>query len=49
VLAHPHVTEQPFKRSQSGFDIPADVDQVFIRTSCIIDGWAVDAVVFTIP
>ena len=49
VLAHPHVTEQPFTRSQSGFDISADAAEVFIRTSCIIDGWAVDAVAFTIP
>ena len=49
VLAHPHVTEQPFTRSQSGFDISADAVEVFIRTSCIIDGWAVDAVAFTIP
>jgi hypothetical protein len=49
VLAHPHVTEQPFTRSQSGFDIPADAAEVFIRTSCIIDGWADEAVAFTIP
>ena len=49
VLAHPHVNEQPFARSQSGFDMPADLDEVFIRTSCIVDGWAVEAVAFAIP
>jgi hypothetical protein len=49
VLAHPHVNEQPFALSQSGFDMPADLDEVFIRTSCIVDGWAVEAVAFAIP
>lgn len=30
VLAHPHVDEQPFTRSLTGVDIPADVSEVKI-------------------
>lgn len=39
VLAHPHVTEQPFTRS-AAIDLPADVSQVFIRASTSVEGWA---------
>ncbi|MCB2094632.1 MAG: hypothetical protein H6901_07925 [Rhodobacteraceae bacterium] len=38
-LTHPHVNEQPFTRSLSGVIIPADVDHVFIRPRCTLDGW----------
>lgn len=31
VLAHPHVTEQPFTRSKSGVKIPAGVTEVVLR------------------
>jgi len=31
VLMHPHVDEQPFKRSLTGVAIPADVDRVRLR------------------
>jgi hypothetical protein len=30
-LAHPHVNEQPFTRSLSGVEIPADVSEVSVR------------------
>lgn len=44
VLAHPHVTEQPFTRSLSGLKIPPDVNQVTIRARCSRDGWVGDSV-----
>lgn len=40
LLAHPHQHEQPFTRSLSGVEIPADTSVVFIRAHCLIDGWA---------
>jgi len=40
VLAHPHVNEQPFTRSQSDVTVPDGVDTVFIRSRCIVDGWS---------
>ena len=39
LLAHPHVDEQPFTRSQSGIIIPEDVTQVIVRTHDIVDGF----------
>jgi hypothetical protein len=33
VLAHPHVNEQPFRRSLSGVVIPEDITEVIIKTS----------------
>lgn len=30
-LLHPHVNEQPFTRSLSGVEIPADIDEVRVR------------------
>lgn len=38
-LAHPHVNEQPFTRSQGGIVIPDDVTEVYIRTRDNVDGW----------
>ncbi len=38
-LLHPHVTEQPFTRSQGGVDVPDGVTQVLIRAKCSVDGW----------
>ncbi|SFR45399.1 hypothetical protein SAMN04488005_2135 [Yoonia tamlensis] len=45
-LAHPHVNEQPFTRSQSGVMIPEGATSVFIRTRCSVDGW--DATLFEV-
>ncbi len=39
VLAHPHDTEQPFTRSQSGIVIPDGVDAVTIRAHDKQHGW----------
>jgi hypothetical protein len=39
LLLHPHETEQPFTRSQSGIVIPADVAQVIVRAHDLVDGY----------
>jgi hypothetical protein len=39
VLAHPHVDEQPFTRSQSGIVIPEDVTQVRVRAHDLVHGY----------
>ena len=39
LLAHPHVDEQPFTRSQRGIIIPEDVTQVIVRAHDILDGF----------
>ncbi len=38
-LAHPHVQEQPFTRSQSGLHIPAEFHQVRVRAHDSLHGW----------
>lgn len=48
VLAHPHVNEQPFTRSQSGIVIPEGTTKVFVRARCIVDGWNAEAVAFSL-
>jgi hypothetical protein len=39
LLLHPHETEQPFTRSQSGIVIPPDVTQVRVRAHDLVDGY----------
>jgi len=39
LLLHPHETEQPFTRSQSGITIPTSVTQVRVRAHDIVDGF----------
>jgi hypothetical protein len=39
LLLHPHETEQPFMRSQSGLVIPDDVTQVTVRAHDLVDGF----------
>lgn len=39
VLLHPHDTEQPFTRSQSGISIPADTMRVVVRAKCNVHGF----------
>jgi len=39
LLLHPHETEQPFTRSQSGIMIPAGVTQVTVRAHDLVDGF----------
>lgn len=48
-LAHPHVNEQPFTRSQSGIVIPAGMTSVFIRARENVDGWNDDTTEFVLP
>ena len=38
-LLHPHVNEQPFLRTLSGVNIPDNVETVYIRARCSVDGW----------
>lgn len=40
VLAHPHVTEQPFTRSLGNVRVPAGAIEVQIEARCLVDGWA---------
>ena len=39
VLAHPHVDEQPFTRSQSGIVIQEEVTEVQVRAHDLVDGY----------
>lgn len=39
LLLHPHETEQPFTRSQSGLVIPDGVTQVTVRAHDLVDGF----------
>lgn len=39
LLLHPHETEQPFTRSQSGIVIPDGVTQVTVRAHDLVDGY----------
>jgi hypothetical protein len=39
LLLHPHESEQPFTRSQSGILIPPDVTQVRVRAHDLVDGY----------
>ena len=39
LLLHPHETEQPFTRSQSGIAIPGGVTQVTVRAHDLVDGF----------
>jgi hypothetical protein len=38
-LAHPHVDEQPFTRSQSGIAIPPETSVVIVRGKCNVHGF----------
>lgn len=39
LLAHPHVDEQPFTRSQGGITIPEGLTQVWVRAHDLVDGY----------
>ena len=44
-LLHPHETEQPFTRSQSGIVIPEGTERVIVRAHDSVHGWGEDFVV----
>jgi len=39
LLLHPHETEQPFTRSQSGISVPDGVNQLIVRAHDIVTGY----------
>ncbi|MGB3752025.1 MAG: hypothetical protein WA945_10695 [Arcobacteraceae bacterium] len=39
VLAHPHVSEQPFTRSKCGINIPKDLSKVIVQAKCNKHGY----------
>jgi hypothetical protein len=39
ILAHPHETEQPFTREQSGINIPPGISKVIIRAHDKVEGF----------
>ncbi len=47
-LVHPHETEQPFTRSQSGIIVPDGTAGVSVRASTSVEGWAKDATPFAL-
>lgn len=47
VLAHPHVNEQPFTRSDQ-IMVPDGVDEVCVRTSDNVEGWADETTPFAL-
>ncbi len=49
VLAHPHVSEQPFTRSQSGIDIPTDVSEVMVRSGDKVHGFGGEEKLVKLP
>lgn len=49
VLAHPHVNEQPFTRSQSGIEIPTDVSEVTVRSGDKVHGFGGKEMLVKLP
>ncbi|WP_294225338.1 hypothetical protein [uncultured Shimia sp.] len=39
ILAHPHVNEQPFRRSLTRVWIPPEITTIFVRSKCNQDDW----------
>ena len=48
-LAHPHVNEQPFTRSKSGIEIPANVTEVIIRAHDLEHGYGEKTITIPVP
>lgn len=48
-LAHPHVNEQPFARSLSGVEIPADVAEVSVRARDSVHGYGGEEMTVAVP
>ena len=43
-LFHPHVNEQPFTRSESGFYIPKEMKIIFVEAHDLKHGWSANKV-----
>lgn len=48
-LAHPHMNEQPFIRSLSGVEIPADVVEITVRARDLVHGFGGREVTVKVP
>jgi len=48
-LAHPHVNEQPFTRSLSGVEIPANVAEVSVRARDSVHGYGGAEMTVAVP
>lgn len=48
-LLHPHVDEQPFTRSLSGVEIPADVDRVTLAARDSVEGFCGETFEVDVP
>lgn len=49
ILAHPHVNEQPFTRSQSGIAIPETVEEVTVRAHDSLHGYGGATITLSVP
>jgi hypothetical protein len=48
-LAHPHVDEQPFTRSQAGIAIPEGIKAVRVRARDSVEGWGGAEMMIPVP
>lgn len=48
-LTHPHQDEQPFTRSLTGLEIPADVDTIVVEARDLANGWGGATVTLDVP
>lgn len=48
-LLHDHASEQPFTRSLSGVEIPADVERVVIEGRDLLNGWGGETMEVDLP
>ncbi len=48
-LAHPHMNEQPFIRSLSGVEIPADIAEITVRARDLVHGFGGREVTVAVP
>ncbi len=49
VLTHPHENEQPFTRSLSGIELPADLDRVMIAARDSVVGFCGEVFTLEVP
>lgn len=49
VLAHPHDSEQPFTRSESGIRIPEGTEAVIVKAACNLHGYGGTELLVDLP